>query len=95
MSIEAEEKSCSFEEALARLENVVKELEDGRQPLEKSLDLFAEGIGLLKICNRHLEDAEQRILILIEDEKSELILKETDSILAARGEGRKAGVSKG
>lgn len=92
MSIEAaEEKTRSFEEALERLENVVKELEDGRQPLEKALDLFAEGIGLLKICNRHLEDAEQRILMLIEDEKGELILKETDSIPAARGRDERQG----
>lgn len=80
-----EDKEMTFEEAIARLEAVVRELEDGRLPLERALELFAEGIGLSRICNRHLEDAEQRISILTTDEKGGIALKEVDSLPAAGG----------
>ncbi|MDD2443075.1 MAG: exodeoxyribonuclease VII small subunit [Desulfotomaculaceae bacterium] len=73
------ESSFSFEEAVTRLEAIVKELEDGRLPLERALDLFAEGIKLSKVCNRNLEEAEQRISILTKDEKGGIVLKEIDS----------------
>ncbi|BAF59374.1 MAG: exodeoxyribonuclease VII small subunit [Pelotomaculum sp.] len=78
------EKEMNFEEALARLEAVVKELEDGRLPLQKALELFAEGIGLSRICNRYLEDAEQRIAILTADEKGGVVLRELGPSPAAR-----------
>jgi exodeoxyribonuclease VII small subunit len=57
-----------FEAALARLEELVKELEQGDLPLEQSLKLFEEGIKLSRICNRRLEDAERRVEILLKDE---------------------------
>jgi exodeoxyribonuclease VII small subunit len=56
-----------FEAALARLEELVKELEQGDLPLEQSLKLFEEGIKLSRICNRRLEDAERRVEILLKD----------------------------
>ncbi|HOV79845.1 MAG TPA: exodeoxyribonuclease VII small subunit [Bacillota bacterium] len=77
--MKTENEKMNFEEALARLEAVVKELEDGRLPLERSLELFAEGIGLSKICSRYLEEAEQRIAILTADEKGGITLKEMSS----------------
>ncbi|MCL6635585.1 MAG: exodeoxyribonuclease VII small subunit [Peptococcaceae bacterium] len=75
----AEEK-LSFEEAICRLEEVVKELEEGKLPLEKALELFAEGIGLSKICNEHLTAAEQRIAVLTADEQGEIVLKEIEGL---------------
>lgn len=81
----AVDREMTFEEAIARLEEVVKELEDGRLPLAKSLEIFAEGISLSQLCNRHLEDAEQRIYILTEGEKGDLELKEAASFPAAGG----------
>ncbi len=57
-------KKMTFEEAVKRLEEIVRELEDGRLPLEKSLDLFSEGISISKFCQASLEEAEQRILVL-------------------------------
>lgn len=80
-----EDKEMTFEEAITRLESVVRELENGRLPLERALELFAEGIGLSRICSRHLEEAEQRICILTADEKGEITLKEIDSFPAAGG----------
>ncbi len=80
----AEGKNASFEEAIARLEAVVKELEDGGLPLERALELFAEGIELSKLCNRSLEAAEQRIAILTRDESGSIKLKEIDNLPAGR-----------
>ncbi len=56
-----------FEAALARLEEIVRELEKGDLPLEQSLKLFEEGIRLSRICNKRLEEAERKVEILIKD----------------------------
>lgn len=56
-----------FETALARLEELVQELEKGDLPLEQSLRLFEEGIKLSRICNKRLEDAERKVEILLKD----------------------------
>ena len=44
-----------FEEAMARLEEIVRALESGSAPLDKSLELFEEGVSLVKMCNSKLE----------------------------------------
>lgn len=52
----------TFESALARLEQVVRELESGKAPLDKMLALFEEGKSLVGFCEKALNDAEQRVL---------------------------------
>ena len=52
---------------MARLEEIVQELEKGDIPLEQSLKLFEEGIKLSRICNKRLEEAERKVEILIKD----------------------------
>src|SRR5439155_1094411 len=47
-----------FEEALARLETIVKSLENGDLPLEESLRLFEEGVSLTRLCAAKLEEAQ-------------------------------------
>ncbi len=54
-----------FEVSLDRLEKIVKELETGATPLEKSLELFAEGMTLAEQCREQLEAAEGRIEMLV------------------------------
>ena len=51
----------SFEEALAALEHVVKSLEGGQVPLEKSIDLYEQGEALRKHCADRLKEAELRV----------------------------------
>lgn len=58
-------KEVSFENALDRLEEIVNLLESGENPLEKSLELFEEGVGLVKICNKKLEGVESSVKILL------------------------------
>jgi len=54
----------SFEEALADLEKIVRELEDGSIGLEQSLARYETGVALLKHCYAQLQGAEQRIVKL-------------------------------
>ena len=55
-----------FESALAELESIVKNLENGNLTLEKSLALFERGVELSRYCHTRLEDAERRIEVLTE-----------------------------
>jgi exodeoxyribonuclease VII small subunit len=55
-----------FESALAELDSIVKALEDGDLPLEKSLELYERGVQLSRFCHAKLEGAERRIEILNE-----------------------------
>ena len=57
-----------FEDALARLEEIVDTLEAGNLPLEDSLKAFEEGVGLARRCARYLDEAEKRIELLTKDE---------------------------
>lgn len=57
----------TFEEALARLEEVVDKLENGEVPLEQAIDLFQEGIQLSKRLNEQLDAVEKRIEVLMEE----------------------------
>ncbi len=58
-------KELSFETALDRLEEIVDLLESGENPLEKSLELFQEGVGLVKLCNSKLDKVEGSVKILL------------------------------
>jgi exodeoxyribonuclease VII small subunit len=60
--------AASFESCLDELEQVVKQLEAGDLPLEKSLELFERGVGLSDACRKQLEEAETRVEILIRKE---------------------------
>ena len=55
------EKKMTFEQAMARLEEIVKLLEQGEAPLEDALSLFEEGTKLMKKCSAQLDRAEQKV----------------------------------
>jgi exodeoxyribonuclease VII small subunit len=61
----SEQPELSFERCLEELEKVVKELEGGDLPLERSLELFEKGIQLSNSCRKQLEEAETRVETLI------------------------------
>ncbi|TVR50539.1 MAG: exodeoxyribonuclease VII small subunit [Puniceicoccaceae bacterium] len=54
----------TFEQALARLEALIAALEEGSVPLSELIEKFEEGTKLLKVCELHLNQAEQKILQL-------------------------------
>ncbi len=55
----------SFETSLQELEAIVKELESGDLPLQRSLELFEKGMKLSETCRKQLEEAETRVEILV------------------------------
>ena len=62
-----DEKEMTFESAIARLEEIVRLLESGSAPLDESLSLFEEGVGLVKLCNARLDNAEQKVKLLVKN----------------------------
>ena len=62
------ETVASFEASLDELEKVVKELESGDLPLDRSLELFSRGVRLSETCRKQLEYAETKVEMLIRKE---------------------------
>lgn len=71
-----EKQEMTFETAIARLEEIVRMLESGNAPLDKSLAMFEEGVSLVKLCNSRLDNAEQKVKMLTVGENGTLV--ETD-----------------
>ena len=78
-------KEKSFDQALSRLEVIVKELENGQLSLESALELFAEGVTLSKVCTKKLEQAEKKISRLINDSQGQPVLIPMTDTLSVGG----------
>ena len=63
----------TFEEALARLEAIVRELEEADLPLERSLTVFEEGVRLSRLLHERLNEAERKVEILLRNEDGEKV----------------------
>ena len=64
MSEQEKKKELTFEQALSRLEEIVKALEGGNVPLEDLIKLYEEGTALVKACSVKLNAAEEKVKIL-------------------------------
>ncbi len=64
------EKEISYEAAVKRLEEIVRQLEDEEIPLEESLALFQEGIKLSRHCREKLAEIEYRVEYLLKEEQT-------------------------
>lgn len=78
-----------FEQAMARLEAIVGELERGELPLDESLKIFEEGIRLSKNCLKVLEEAERKVQVLVQEKNGK---KELRAFSPAEEEGDSAPV---
>ena len=74
----AEAKTTDFESSLSALEKIVRELERGDLPLEKSLELFEQGVKLTRDCQKRLDEAERRIEVLLRDSEGRSIISAFD-----------------
>ena len=73
MNIDAKDKEkLTFEQALAKLEEIVSAIEEGEVPLEQSIDKYAEGVELVKQCRQILDRAEKKIQLLGKGEGGQL-----------------------
>lgn len=77
----------SYEEAMARLEEVVSALEEGRLPLDKLVDGYEEGMQLLKQCRRQIDVARVRIEKVTADADGRAALVPFDPQAAESGTG--------
>jgi len=68
-----ENNTMGFEEAVARLEEIVKLLESGDVRLEQALVLFEEGVSLTARCNKLLDGAEQKVMMFVKDTGGEVV----------------------
>ncbi|HPL64255.1 MAG: exodeoxyribonuclease VII small subunit [Syntrophales bacterium] len=57
----------TFEQALAKMEEIVRKMEAGDLTLEESLKAFEEGVRLSGICTKRLEEAERKVEILLKE----------------------------
>lgn len=55
----------SFESSLEELEQIVRQLEGGDLPLDRSLALFEQGVRLSRECQKRLDEAERKVEILL------------------------------
>ena len=60
-------ENLSFEESLAKLEEIVNKLENGDVPLDDAIEEFKNAMELVKICNDKLNAAEESIAKIVED----------------------------
>ena len=70
----------SFEASLEALEEIVHQLENGDLPLEKSLELFENGIRLSRQCQERLNQAERRIEVLLRDNQGRPVVSEFEEV---------------
>ena len=61
-------KDINFEDAMTQLEAAVKKLESGNITLDEAISVYEEAIKLVKVCHTKLENAEQKLKILVEGE---------------------------
>lgn len=59
-----------FEDALDKLENIIREMEAGDLPLDSALKSFEEGIRLIRFCSAKLDESQRRVEELLEKDNS-------------------------
>jgi exodeoxyribonuclease VII small subunit len=69
------ESELTFEQALAGLEQIVRDLEESQLGLDEALQRYEQGVRLIKECHARLQQAEQRILLLTGVEEGNPILQ--------------------
>jgi len=62
----------TFEGSLKRLEEIVSQLEENKLALDQSLEIFEEGVKLVRFCTSRLDAAERRIELLLADQEGGL-----------------------
>jgi len=79
-------EKLSFDKALAQLEEIVRNMENGSLPLEKMMEQFEEGMRLIALCSAKLNEVEKKI---------EMMVKKGDQIVTEPFEADKESVERG
>ena len=65
--------TMNFEEAMERLETIAGTLENGNASLDASIASFEEGMELIRLCHRKLQEAEQKVQVLVKGNDGEMV----------------------
>ena len=85
--MDEQKQTRTFEASLEALERIVHELEQGDLPLEKSLELFEQGIRLSRECQERLSQAERRIEVLLSDNQGRPVVSTFEDARALTANG--------
>lgn len=85
----AKKKEEQFEEAIKRLQGIVEKMEKGDLPLEEAMESFSEGVRLVQYCHQKLEQAENRVQMLMKDQQGSWSATAFDPVLS-EGSGEKS-----
>ena len=77
----AQNEPMTFEQAMTRLEEIVRSLEVGERPLEETVNLYEEGQRLRNFCAQYLADAEQRITTIRQASDGGIIVEQSSDDL--------------
>ncbi len=69
-------KLTKFEDALDELSRIVEKLEEGNLSLDEAIKAFEEGVKLCRFCAKKLDEAEQKVALLLKDQKGEVYTEE-------------------
>ena len=72
-------KNLTFEKALARLQEIVEELEDPEKGLETPLALFEEGVGLSRFCRGKIDEIQSRVEVVLKETPEGFATKELEA----------------
>ena len=67
------DQKLSYEQALARLEQIIRTMEGDKIPLAESLALYEEGVGIVRRLTAELDDAQRKIKILQQNAQGEIV----------------------
>ena len=67
------EQKLSYEQALARLEQIIRAMENDKIALKESLELYEEGVAIVRRLSAELDDAERKIKILQQNAQGEIV----------------------
>ena len=73
-------KNLTFESALARLQEIVEELEDPEKGLESSLELFEEGVALSRFCRGKIDEIKSRVEVVLKETPEGFATKELEAL---------------
>lgn len=73
-----DEEPKSFEDAMARLDEIVAKLEEDKLPLDEMLARYEEGVALARYCSEKLEAAGQQVRLIAQKADGSVILEDFD-----------------
>jgi len=78
MKKNSDKEAFTFDKGIERLEQIINDLDQNHVQLEQALELFGEGIDLIKQCNGLLDSAKAKVKVLLENGKGELVVTDQD-----------------